>query len=48
MANKTKDDIEAIQSLEQAEAEEEELEQAEQERWNVRKSLTLYYILSFS
>ena len=33
IADKTKDDIEAIQSLEQVEAKEEEQEQAEQESW---------------
>ena len=47
MANKTKDDIEAIQSLEQAEAEEEELEQAEQEVES-KKEPYIYYILSFA
>ena len=47
IAEKTKDDIEAIQSLEQVEAKEEEQEQAEQEVEN-KKEPYIYYILSFS
>jgi|GEM_PF-97459 len=47
IADKTKDDIEAIQSLEQVEAEEEEQEQAEQEVES-KKEPYIYYILSFS
>ena len=47
IAEKTKDDIEAIQSLEQVEAKEEEQEQAEQEAEN-NKEPYIYYILSFS
>lgn len=45
IADKTKDDIEAIQSLEQVEAKEEE--QAEQEAES-KKEPYIYYILSFS
>ena len=44
---KTKDDIEAIQSLEQVEAKEEEQEQAEQEVES-KKEPYIYYILSFA
>lgn len=47
IADKTKDDIEAIQSLEQVEAKEEEQEQAEQEAES-KKEPYIYYILSFS
>lgn len=47
IADKTKDDIEAIQSLEQVEAKEEEQEQAEQEGES-KKEPYIYYILSFS
>ena len=47
IAEKTKDDIEAIQSLEQVEAKEEEQEQAEQEVEG-KKEPYIYYILSFS
>ena len=47
IADKTKDDIEAIQSLEQVEAREEEQEQAEQEVES-KKEPYIYYILSFS
>ena len=47
IADKTKDDIEAIQSLEQVEAKEEEQEQAEQEVES-KKEPYIYYILSFS
>ena len=47
IADKTKDDIEAIQSLEQVEAREEEQEQAEQEVEN-KKEPYIYYILSFA
>ena len=47
IAEKTKDDIEAIQSLEQVEAKEEEQEQAEQEVES-KKEPYIYYILSFS
>ena len=47
IADKTKDDIEAIQSLEQVEAEEEEQEQAEQEVEG-KKEPYIYYILSFA
>ena len=43
----TKDDIEAIQSLEQVEAKEEEQEQAEQEAES-KKEPYIYYILSFA
>lgn len=46
IADKTKDDIEAIQSLEQVEAKEEEQEQAEQEIES-KKEPYIYYILSF-
>ena len=46
IAEKTKDDIEAIQSLEQVEAKEEEQEQAEQEV-EIKKEPYIYYILSF-
>lgn len=46
IADKTKDDIEAIQSLEQVEAKEEEQEQAEQEVES-KKEPYIYYILSF-
>ena len=45
IADKTKDDIEAIQSLEQVEAKEEEQEQAEQEAES-KKEPYIYYILS--
>ena len=44
-ADKTKDDIEAIQSLEQVEAKEEEQEQADKETEN-KKEPYIYYILS--
>ena len=44
IADKTKDDIEAIQSLEQVEAKEEEQEQQEVES---KKEPYIYYILSF-
>ena len=47
IAEKTKDDIEAIQSLEQVEAREEEQEQAEQEAES-KKEPYIYYILSFA
>ncbi|CON83828.1 adaptor protein [Streptococcus pneumoniae] len=47
IADKTKDDIEAIQSLEQVEAKEEEQEQAEQEIES-KKEPYIYYILSFA
>ena len=47
IADKTKDDIEAIQSLEQVEAKEEEQEQAEQEVEG-KKEPYIYYILSFA
>ena len=47
IADKTKDDIEAIQSLEQVEAKEEEQEQAEQEVES-KKEPYIYYILSFA
>ena len=47
IAEKTKDDIEAIQSLEQVEAKEEEQEQAEQEV-ECKKEPYIYYILSFA
>ena len=47
IADKTKDDIEAIQSLEQVEAKEEEQEQAEQEAES-KKEPYIYYILSFT
>ncbi|VPF15002.1 adaptor protein [Streptococcus pneumoniae] len=47
IADKTKDDIEAIQSLEQVEAKEEEQEQAEQEAES-KKEPYIYYILSFA
>ena len=49
IAEKTKDDIEAIQSLEQVEAkeEEQEQEQAEQEAES-KKEPYIYYILSFA
>lgn len=47
IAEKTKDDIEAIQSLEQVEAKEEEQEQAEQEVES-KKEPYIYYILSFA
>ena len=46
IADKTKDDIEAIQSLEQVEAKEEEQEQVEQEAES-KKEPYIYYILSF-
>ena len=46
IADKTKDDNEAIQSLEQVEAKEEEQEQAEQEVES-KKEPYIYYILSF-
>lgn len=52
IADKTKDDIEAIQSLEQVEAKEEEQEQAEQEQAEQeaesKKEPYIYYILSFA
>ena len=48
IADKTKDDIEAIQSLEQVEAKEEEQEQDEQEVEGKKKEPYIYYILSFS
>ena len=47
IAEKTKDDIEAIQSLEQVEAREEEQELTEQEVES-KKEPYIYYILSFS
>ena len=47
IADKTKDDIEAIQSLEQVEAKEGEQEQAEQEAES-KKEPYIYYILSFA
>ena len=47
IADKTKDDIEAIQSLEQVEAKEEEQEHAEQEA-DSKKEPYIYYILSFA
>ena len=47
IAEKTKDDIEAIQSLEQVEAMEEEQEQTEQEVES-KKEPYIYYILSFA
>ena len=47
IADKTKDDIAAIQSLEQVEAKEEEQEQAEQEAES-KKEPYIYYILSFA
>ena len=47
IADKTKDDIEAIQSLEQVEAKEEEQEQDQQEVEN-KKEPYIYYILSFA
>ena len=47
IADKTKDDIEAIQSLEQVEAKEEEQEQVEQEAES-KKEPYIYYILSFA
>ena len=47
IADKTKDDIEAIQSLEQVEAKEEEQEQAAQEVES-KKEPYIYYILSFA
>lgn len=47
IADKTKDDIEAIQSLEQVEVKEEEQEQAEQEAES-KKEPYIYYILSFA
>ena len=46
IADKTKDDIEAIQSLEQVEAKEEEQEQADKEAEN-KKEPYIYYILRF-
>lgn len=48
IADKTKDDIEAIQSLEQVEAKEEEQEQDEQEVEGKKKEPYIYYILSFT
>ena len=48
IADKTKDDIEAIQSLEQVEAKEEEQEQDEQEVEGKKKEPYIYYILSFA
>ncbi|HFN9969998.1 TPA: adaptor protein MecA [Streptococcus pneumoniae] len=48
IADKTKDDIEAIQSLEQVEAKEEEQEQAEQEAESKKEEPYIYYILSFA
>lgn len=50
IADKTKDDIEAIQSLEQVEAKEEEQEQAEQAEQEAesKKEPYIYYILSFA
>ena len=47
IAEKTKDDIEAIQSLEQVEAKEEELEQANKETES-KKEPYIYYILRFA
>ena len=47
IAEKTKDDIEAIQSLEQVEAKEEEQEQANKETEN-KKEPYIYYILRFT
>ena len=47
IADKTKDDIEAIQSLEQVEAKEEEQEQADKETEN-KKEPYIYYILRFA
>lgn len=47
IAEKTKDDIEAIQSLEQVEAKEEEQEQ-EQQEVESKKEPYIYYILSFA
>ena len=47
IADKTKDDIEAIQSLEQVEAKEEEQEQ-EQQEVESKKEPYIYYILSFA
>lgn len=47
IADKTKDDIEAIQSLEQVEAKEEEQEQTEKEMEN-KKEPYIYYILRFT
>ena len=47
IAEKTKDDIEAIQSLEQVEAKEEEQERAENETES-KKEPYIYYILRFS
>ena len=47
IADKTKDDIEAIQSLEQVEAKEEEQEQADKETEN-KKEPYIYYILRFT
>jgi len=47
IAEKTKDDIEAIQSLEQVEAKEEELEQANKEIES-KKEPYIYYILRFA
>lgn len=43
IADKTKDDIEAIQSLEQVEAKEEEQEQAEQEAESKKRTLHLLH-----
>ncbi|VQB96899.1 adaptor protein [Streptococcus pneumoniae] len=50
IADKTKDDIEAIQSLEQVEAKEEEQEQQEQAEHEAesKKEPYIYYILSFA
>ena len=50
IADKTKDDIEAIQSLEQVEVKEEEQEQAEQAEQEAesKKEPYIYYILSFA
>ena len=47
IADKTKDDIEAIQSLEQVEAKEEEQEQADKETES-KKEPYIYYILRFA
>ena len=47
IADKTKDDIEAIQSLEQVEAKEEEQEQADKETES-KKEPYMYYILRFA
>ena len=50
IADKTKDDIEAIQSLEQVEAKEEEQEQAEQEAESKKRTLHLlhpFFLLSW-